>query len=162
MLPDRTYSASLHVARRPRGFSIVSAIFLLVVLSLLGALMLTFSTVQHTTAAQDVQGSRAYQAARAGIEWGLYQLLQTGTQAAPGCDPNPALTPRFVPNTATALGGTLAGFSVTVTCVAAANGPYTEANIATNIYTITSTATIGTGPGDPAYVERRLQVTAER
>ena len=64
--------------RQARGFSIVSAIFLLVVLSLLGSLMLTFSTVQHITGAQDVQGSRAYQAARAGIEWGLYQLLQTG------------------------------------------------------------------------------------
>ncbi len=34
-----------------RGFSIVSAIFLLVVLATLGAFMVTFSTVQHTTSA---------------------------------------------------------------------------------------------------------------
>ena len=50
------------------GFAIVSAIFLLVVLAALGAFMLTFSTVQHATSAQDIQGSRAYWAARAGLQ----------------------------------------------------------------------------------------------
>lgn len=139
-----------------RGFSIVSAIFLLVVLSTLGALMVTFTTAQHTSSAQDVQGSRAYQAARAGIEWGLYQLLQTGTQAAPGCN----ASTQFVPGSATALDGTLSGFTVTVTCTA--SGPYAEGGSSTSVYTITSTATAGSGAGDPSYVERRLQVTAER
>lgn len=136
--------------RQARGFSIVSAIFLLVVLSLLGSLMLTFSTVQQVTGAQDVQGSRAYQAARAGIEWGLYQLLQTGTQANPGCNANAQPV----------LGGTLSGFAVTVTCVGF--GPYNEGGPNIKVYQITSTATFGGGPGSLNYVERRLQVTAER
>lgn len=142
--------------RQARGFSIVSAIFLLVVLSLLGSLMLTFSTVQHVTGAQDVQGSRAYQAARAGIEWGVYQLLQTGTQPNPGCNANA----QFVPGTATALAGTLSGFTVIVTCVGF--GPYNEGGPDSKVYQITSTATSGSGPGSLDYVERQLRVTAER
>ncbi len=95
-----------------RGFAIVSAIFLLVVLGALGAFMVTLSTVQHTTSTQDMQGARAYQAARAGIEWGAYQVL-TPEHA------NPVGVPYVCPVAATALNtlaGSLAGFSVTVLC----------------------------------------------
>ena len=59
------------------GFSLVTAIFLLVILASLGAFIVTISGVQQTSSALDVQGSRAYQAARSGIEWGTYQVLQT-------------------------------------------------------------------------------------
>jgi len=136
--------------RQARGFSIVSAIFLLVVLSLLGSLMLTFSTVQHVTSAQDVQGSRAYQAARAGIEWGLYQLLRNNSCTG---------SSTFVPGT-NALGGTLSGFTVTIVC-AAVGGPYDEGGVNTTVYRITSTATSGSAPGSVNYVERQMQVTTE-
>ena len=61
--------------RAAKGFAIVTAIFLLVILAALGVGMLVFSKAQQTTSAYDVQGSRAYQAARAGIEWALYQRL---------------------------------------------------------------------------------------
>ncbi|WP_334188110.1 pilus assembly PilX family protein [Noviherbaspirillum sp.] len=74
-----------------RGFSIVAAIFLLVVLSGLGAAMVRFSTIQHTSAAMDEQGMRAYQAARAGIEWGLHlSLNDTATSA---CFPEVSFNP---------------------------------------------------------------------
>ena len=65
----------------PRGFAIVSAIFILVVLSVLGAAMVSLSTSQHLGSAQDVQGARAYQAARSGVEWGLYQVQSTAAYA---------------------------------------------------------------------------------
>jgi len=55
--------------RLQQGFSIITAIFLLVVLSFLGIAMVSFSTSQHQSAAMDVMGSRAYQAARGGIDW---------------------------------------------------------------------------------------------
>ena len=63
------------------GFLLVTAIFLLVILAALGAFILTISGTQQTSSALDVQGTRAYQAARSGIEWGSYQLLinQPGT-----------------------------------------------------------------------------------
>jgi len=125
-----------------RGFSIVTAIFLLVVLAAMGAFMVTFSTVQHITSAQDVQGVRAYQAARAGIEWGAYQAVRNASCVGSTVLPQ--------------LGGALAGFAVTVLC--AASGPYTEGNTAVSIYLITSTASQGT-VGSIAYVERQLQTT---
>ncbi len=129
---------------RQNGFSIVSAIFLLVVLSVLGASMLTFSTVQHATAAQDIQGARAYQAARAGIEWGIYQALIVGGGAA--CPASPTNLP--------ALAADLASFAVVVTCASTA---YNEAGVAGTVFLITATATSG-AVGSANYIERRLEV----
>ena len=128
-----------------RGFSIVSAIFLLVIMAALGAFMLTFSNVQQTTSAQDLQGSRAYQAARTGIEWGLYKVL------------TPASPPGVATCTTASLGplaGTLAVFTVNVLCTVST---YTEGSTTVSIYQITSTATSGAQS-----IERQLQVTAGR
>jgi len=124
-----------------RGFSIVSAIFLLVVLSALGAFMLTFSNVQQMTSAQDLQGSRAYQAARAGMEWGAYQVLRNSGSCNAGSN--------------VALGGNLASFTLTVGCTKTV---YTEGGNAVNLYQITSTASSGT-VGSTTYIERQLQAT---
>ena len=124
------------------GFSIVSAIFLLVVLSALGAFMLTFSSVQQITSAQDLQGDEAYQAAHAGIEYDTYQILQnSGTCVA---------------STPLALAGNLSGFTITVNCKV--YGPYTEGVNPVHLYQITATANIG-ALGSTTYVERRLQAT---
>jgi Tfp pilus assembly protein PilX len=60
-----------------RGFAIVSAIFILVVLAALGAFIVNVSTNQQIGSTLDLQGVRAYQAARAGIEWGIYQVQAT-------------------------------------------------------------------------------------
>src|SRR6218665_3298225 len=65
-----------------RGFAAVAAIFLVVVLAALGAFMLTFSNTQQLTSAQDIQGTRADWAARAGLEWGINKTA-TVTNACP-------------------------------------------------------------------------------
>ncbi len=143
MYPERTIPNAIHrVGQAQRGFAIVAAIFLLVVLSALGAFMLTFSTVQHITSAQDVQGTRAYQAARTGIEWGAYQVLINSKN----CPSSTSLT----------AGGTQAGFNITVQC--SSFGPYTEGGNTVNMYQIISTASQGT-VGSATYVERQLQAT---
>ncbi|BBP04004.1 hypothetical protein TPL01_16170 [Sulfuriferula plumbiphila] len=143
MCPDWNKPITICNAGCPaqRGFAIVAAIFLVVVLAALGAFMLTFSTVQHITSAQDIQGARAYQAARTGIEWGAYQALRNSS-----CTPSTSLTP----------GGTQAGFGVTVQCTRF--GPYTEGGSTLLMYQITSTASQGT-LGSATYVERQLQAT---
>ncbi|MBC7857308.1 MAG: agglutinin biogenesis protein MshP, partial [Burkholderiaceae bacterium] len=64
---------------RAGGASLVTAIFLLVVLAGMAAAMVNLSTSQHAASAMDVRGARAYQAARAGAEWALYQQLQLAT-----------------------------------------------------------------------------------
>ena len=149
MCPDPDLAPAIGVrsvrGAAQRGFSIVTAIFLLVVLAAMGAFMVTFSTVQHITSAQDVQGVRAYQAARAGIEWGAYKAVRNASCV--GSTPLPTL------------GGALAGFTVTVLCTA--SGPYTEGITAVNLYLVTSTATQGT-VGSITYVERQLQTTIAR
>lgn len=136
------------VRRSQRGFSIVSAIFLMVILAALGAAILTFSTAQHTSSAQDLEASRAYQAARAGIEWGLYQVITpVGAPAAAACT-----------TAGLALSGNLSGFTVAVSCTRTTD---TEAGATVEVYQITSTATSGV-VGSVQYVERQLQVTASR
>ena len=66
---------------RHNGFAAIAAIFLLVALAALGAFMVTFSNTQQLTSAQDLQGSRAYWAARAGLEWGI--VRGAGASACP-------------------------------------------------------------------------------
>jgi MSHA biogenesis protein MshP len=128
-----------------RGFSLITAIFLLVVLSALGAAMLTFFTAQQQSSALDIMGTRAYQAARAGIDWGAFQVLQSGT----GCVASSNVT----------LGGTLAPFNVTVTC---SSTSYTEGGSPVTVYSIKSTATYGGGAGQADYVERVIDATIAR
>ncbi len=131
-----------------KGFSLVSAIFLLVVVAALGAFAVTISTSQQQSQSMDLMGSRAYQAARAGIEWAAFNVAN-GPAPWAGC-PAP-------PGAAVAVGGDLAGFTVTVTCVAA---PFVEGGAPIWVYQITSTAvTTGVAPGNPNYVERQLTAT---
>lgn len=131
-----------------RGFVLVSAIFLLVVLAGLGVAMITVSTTQHVGAALDIQGTRAYQAARAGIEWGLYRQLVNSQCNA---------------QTSFVLPGTLNAFTVTVSCNATNIG---NVNSAFNMHRIVAEAcnmpVSGNCPGtsgDKNYVGRRLEVT---
>jgi len=133
----------------PRGFSLVSAIFLLVVLSFLGIAMVSFSTSQHQSSAMDVMGSRAYQAARAGIEWATYHVIQQ-----PANSPTPWAG--CAASQTVAVAGTLAPFSpVNVDCAAAS---HVEGGSTVWVYDVTSTAKTGGNPGDPGYVERVLRV----
>ncbi len=136
------------------GFSLVTAIFLVVVLGVLGAMMLTFFTAQQQASALDVMGARGYQAARAGIEWGVFQVAQSGVAAtgfATACQA--AATTQTLP----ALGGTLAPFTVQVSCRAAS---HVEAASTLWIYSISSVAaTAEMAAGSPDYVERQMQAT---
>ena len=132
-----------------RGFSLVSAIFLLVVIAALGTFAVTLSTTQQQSAALDVMGARAYQAARAGIEWGAYQVLTPGTINCPlGGASNSVVMP--------ASPSTLSGFTVDVSCWSYA--PVSEAADTVTVYQLTSTATQGT-PATAGYVERQMMVT---
>ena len=138
--------------RRSRGFAIVSAIFILVVLAALGAFILAISTSQQVGSAQDVQGVHAYHAARSGLEWGMYRQLRDGS--CPGAGAQASFqTPA----------ATHASFTVTVICVATADtqgGP--------TLYTVQATACNEPNVAEPRcpnlagrnlYVERRLQVS---
>ena len=114
------------------GFTLVQAIFILVVLALLGAAMVRLIGVQSSTSVMALQQARAYQAARSGLEWGA-------ARAAAGADCNGNMQ--------------INGFGVNVVCGIAnftegSQPPYP-------VYSISATATIGAF-GNPDFVSRRL------
>ena len=57
--------------RRQSGISLITAIFLLVVVALLVVYITNIRVVQQTTLLYGVQGARATNAAQSGIEWGI-------------------------------------------------------------------------------------------
>ncbi|KQQ40327.1 hypothetical protein ASF61_06035 [Duganella sp. Leaf126] len=137
------------------GVALVTAIFLLVVLAGLGVAAVSLTTAQQGARVQDELGARAYQAARAGMEWALFTHLQGGglSCASPMTFALPA-------------GSSLSTFTATVTCAAAPG--YGVSNGATdptaNRLTITVTACNGR-PGEacPAptnsadYIQRTIR-----
>lgn len=130
------------------GFAAIAAIFLVVVLAALGGFMLTFSNTQQFSSAQDIQGSRAYWAARAGLEWGIFNV----TAAAPAACP--ALPAVLVIDT----------FNVTITC--APNVYQDQGGVApppnTTIFQLTAEAASAGAVGTAGRIERSVSASLER
>ena len=139
-------------AKLTRGFSLVTAIFLLVVLSSLGTMMVTFFAAQQQSSALDVMGSRAYQASRAGIEWAAYNVANQAAGAGCAGINTPLFGGAAVYGS---LAGTLSPFTVSLTCSSVS---VVEGASTIYVYDITSTATYGGAPGNPDYVERVINV----
>jgi MSHA biogenesis protein MshP len=129
-----------HMRQTSRGFAAIAAIFLVVGLASLGAFMLTLSNTQQLTSAQDVQGTRAYWAARAGLEWGI-----SSANVAAAC-----------PAPLTLL--TVDAFGVAVTCTLTS---FAEAGGTVKLIQLRSVASSGT-VGSVGYVERSLSASMER
>jgi MSHA biogenesis protein MshP len=134
--------------RSQRGFALVSGIFLITILFLLSAYLIGFRTQQDSTIALDVLGTRAYAAARSGAEWGAYNSLRNGACAAAS---------------AVTFGGTLAGYTATVTC---SRSTFDEAGSTISVDTIIANACNQPAGGNcpnaaPAanYVERQITIT---
>ncbi|WP_338848467.1 agglutinin biogenesis protein MshP [Massilia sp. W12] len=134
-----------------QGFSLMVGIFLILVLSLLSLGLVTVYGVQQQQSSLDVQGARAYQAARAGVEWGLHRHLR-GALACSG-----ATTSFMLP-----AGSSLSAFAVSVTCVQTPSGVVT----ATTRRQLTAVACNQPGAGNLCpnpgrsndYVQRKVQV----
>ena len=145
--PSRRYA----VRAGCRGFTLVSAIFLLVALAALGAAIAVVSTTQQVGSALDIQGSRMYQAARAGIEWGVYKQRRPPTTSCWAASTSFSF----------ATAPTLAGITVTVTCNKISDG-----NGGPDVYEIQSIACSQPSSGNcpnlspgANYIERRVKVT---
>ncbi len=139
---------------RIAGFALVSAIFLLVVLSALAAFIVQISTKQQVAAGADVQSARAYQAAKAGIELALYYYLR----------PSPS---NCLSSYSGALTGSLSGFTVTVRCQGAGTNDENGTAIALRRFVATACNQPASGncpnPSPGAnYIEREIAVVAGR
>ena len=132
---NRRQAVSLN---KQRGFSLVTAIFVLVVLAAMGGFMISISGTQHFTTLHAFQGAKAYHAARSGMEWGI--------AAAGGACPDGS-TQNL----------TLNDFDVSVSCNEI--GEFTEGgNPPYKIYRITSIAETGV-PGNFNYAARQITAT---
>ncbi|MBI2313141.1 MAG: pilus assembly protein MshP [Betaproteobacteria bacterium] len=120
-----------------RGIALINALFILVVLAMLGAFMASMSTVQQATPGQSASGTRVYHGAKTGLEWGIQRAVAQGL-----CDASTSFT--------LAEQG-LNGVALTVTCASTAHGT-------SSVYYLTSKATVG-GLGGPTYAERRMEAT---
>lgn len=114
--------------------------------TILGTALVTISSAQHVGFGLDVQGVRAYHAARAGLEWGMYHVLRPGFGGCTGIN-----------NKSVVFTGNLSGFRATLTC---RESLHQEGGVAVNMYTVTATACNAGAclPANPpaGYVERQL------
>ena len=125
----------LSVKNNQAGFTLVQAIFIVVVLAFLGLAMMRLSGVQNFTSVFSLQGSKAFQAARSGLEWGAVRA-----SSGLSCNSSPGMT--------------IEGFDVTVTC---SSSVFIESGLSTTVYHLNATATFGSY-GNPDFVSRRLEM----
>jgi len=126
-----------------RGFALVPAIFLLVVLGALGLVAIRVGSGQQQTVTLNLLQARALAAANAGIEWGAYNAVANSSGTSCVSSTTLALTE-----------GALNGFTVVVTCTAT---PFSTGS-SSDSYVINATATSGIY-GMPSYVRRVVSAT---
>jgi MSHA biogenesis protein MshP len=141
---------------RQRGFGVIAAIVVLVVLAVLAAAVVRFGSVAQATNAQYVLSARAIQAARAGTDWGLWQAFKGSWTSCSGASQTLDLSAST-------------GFHVTVSCDSRTfnegeSAPGVPRSV--RIYTIDAVACSSAACPDNAaatasnYTERRWQVQA--
>lgn len=164
----RSTSTTSPESRRPAcrgsacGFTLVTTLFILVVLAALGTALAKISVQQHLGSAAEIDAARALQSARAGLEWAAFQVLRN---PAP-----PAAAPACFDVTSFALEG-LAGFTVTVRCTRSpGSGTLSDGTAALAFFELVANAcnapSAGACPagGTPqrSYIERQLSWTVVR
>ena len=139
-----------------RGFGSVAILVVLVLLAAMAAAIVRLSSTAQSSSALDTLSARADQAARAGVEWGLYQAFKGAWTSCSGASQTLDLR-------------TDMGMMVTVSC---SSNTYNEGESSPNVakvlrvYTIDATACNSASCPDnvratqKGYVERRRQVQA--
>lgn len=144
------------------GFTLVSVVFVVVVLAALGGALASLSLRLHMGSAGELDAVRSLQAARAGLEWAAFEVLRRPPPpaAAPGC---------FSPTSFAPAG--IDGMTVTVTCTRTPpSGTVSDGAAELVFYQLVANACSAPG-GDPCpaggtprptYVERQLSWTVVR
>lgn len=125
------------------GITLIGAIFVLVIVSLLGQYLVNIAGVQRQTGLLSLQSARAYQAAKAELDWAAASV--NANNVCPASSP-----------TQFAL---ISGFTVTLTCTLL--GSYQENISTSNIFHLIAKADFGSY-GQNDYVSRSLDVTVHR
>ena len=130
--------------KQSQGFSLVAVIFIITILAGAVVFIQRISNVSVATNNLAMQGARAWQAAEAGSEWGIYQVTNGGCPAATSTF---SLTEQ-----------SLIGFDVTVNC---SSNSYTEESGTVTMYFLEIFAKSGTLGITPEYVSRKISLIVE-
>ena len=123
--------------KKQAGVSVVTAIFLVVILSLMGIGMVSLISTSQQSISQEFTSAKAYMAGRSCLQWGMYQAVYSGATGSNTTNFN---------NANSGLNSTRC---VTVTDSIVNDG--------LTFFNITATADIG-GVQDPEYSQRQLQM----
>jgi len=124
------------------GFTLVQAIFIIVVLGLLGSFMVTMFGVQSRTTTLAHQGIRAYYAAQSGLEWAKNRTLDTDNCTAVNTAPSD-------------WDNDFSNYVVNVSCN---SETYEEGNKRIKWFRLNATAEYNVSPDSPDYVQRKVTV----
>lgn len=122
-----------------RGFGLVAALFLIIVIAAVIAVMARLSVNQNATNSMGLQQARAYQMAQAGLEWGIARALSGQPCSA---------------------SFSLEGFAIAVGCQATAAQPISEENKNVSFRQVTASAQYAAA-GSPDYAYRQLTAVVE-
>ncbi len=147
---------------RERGFALVAAVFVLVILASVVAWLGTLRIGASQAVVLEMRQARAMLAARSALQWAAWKVRDPQGTGTPGVM---ELPPCFVSPTVLSLPGSLAEFDVTVSCVrtpAATDAPpyLLEDLRRIAVYSLVVTASIG-APATPERVERRIEMLVE-
>lgn len=123
---------------RQSGFTLVSAIFLLVIVALVAAYALSIGSTQRADTTLALLGKRADLAARSGLDWGIARVFQDNA-----CPASTSFSPA---------GTGISLFSVAVSC---SSSSVTEGATTYPVYSLTVTATLGS-EGSEDFARRTL------
>ncbi|NNM52261.1 MAG: hypothetical protein HKM02_08555 [Pseudomonadales bacterium] len=126
---------------RQRGVALVFAIFIVIVIASTIALLVQWVSLSTQTSSHQILHTRALAAAQSGLDWEIYQLVHSSS-----CNSTSLIL----------TDGTLAGFTVKLTCQAV--GPINEGGINHTWYMLTARAMSGT-VGQPDMVSRELETS---
>jgi MSHA biogenesis protein MshP len=126
---------------REQGFGLVAAMFLIIIIAAVIATMARLAITQNATTTLSIQQARAYQVARAGLEYGIARVL----------------------NGESCTNFSLDGFDVSMSCTSTSAPALEEegTSMPTLFYTIEAAATFGS-PASPDYAYRQLTAVVER
>ncbi len=125
--------------KKQQGITLIGAIFILIIVSLLARYLVNISGIQQQTAILQLQSARAEQAANAGLEWTIAKIL-----AQHAC---PTAFPTHFPD--------LTGFTVNITCTHL--GQANENGRLVHVYQLVSSAHYG-HISEADYISRQLEV----
>ena len=77
-----------HNKVKQSGSALVTAIFVLVIMTLLGSALIRMQQSSSETLVYEVIGTRAYAAAQAGIQWQMTEIFPLNTTGATACANN--------------------------------------------------------------------------